>query len=68
MIENLIQNPFCKQLRKKVTDLETENQYLKSQLAVKQDQINDVNRYWKKKMHEQKRKVKHVRINTREAL
>lgn len=68
MTESIFKNPFCKQLRIKVSQLEEENQKLRSQLAVKQDQINDVNRYWKKKMHEQKRKVKYVRTNIREAL
>ena len=60
----MIEEFFCKQLRDKVVQLELENTQLKNQLSVKQDQINDVNRYWKKKMHEQKRKVKHVRIET----
>ena len=54
----MIEEFFCKQLRDKVVQLELENTQLKNQLSVKQDQINDVNRYWKKKMHEQKRKVK----------
>jgi hypothetical protein len=60
----MIEEFFCKQLRDKVVQLELENTQLKNQLSVKQDQINDVNRYWKKKMHEQKRKVKHVGIQT----
>lgn len=61
-------NPFCKELRTKVAVLEAENNKLKAQLSVKQDQINDTNRYWKKKLHEQKRRVKHVRVETRESL
>jgi hypothetical protein len=64
----MIEQLFCRQLRDKVVKLEQENTRLKDQLAVKQEHINDVNRYWKKKLHEQKRKVKHVRVQTREAL
>lgn len=63
-IETLFQNTFCKELRLKAQRLEKENTELKSQLLQKQEHINDTNRYWKKKMHEQKRKVKHVRVQT----
>lgn len=57
--ESLFSNPFCKELRLKAQRLEEENTELKSQLLQKQEHINETNRYWKKKMHEQKRKIKY---------
>lgn len=60
-LENL--NPFCSEIRKKATLLEKENADLKLQLIEKQEHINKTNSYWKKKLHEQKRKVKYVRAD-----
>lgn len=48
--------------------LKEENERLKQQLVEKQEHINATNKYWKQKMHEVKRKVKHVRLPTSEAL
>jgi len=63
-IEDLIYNPFCRDIKKKAEALEKENADLKNQLKMKQEHINETNKYWKKKLHEQKRKVKHVRVET----
>lgn len=63
-MNQLFYNPFCKEIREKAERLEKENLVLKQQLELKQQHINDTNKYWKKKMHEIKRKVKHVRIET----
>lgn len=54
----------CGKLAKSVTVLEKENAQLKKQLLDKQEHINETNKYWKKKMHEVKRKVKHVPVST----
>lgn len=62
IFENI--NPFCSEIKQRAALLEKENLRLKQQLDTKQQQINDVNKYWKKKLHEQKRKVKHVRLQT----
>lgn len=62
-MSSLIYNPFCKDIREKANRLEKENQALKQQLELKQQHINDTNKYWKKKMHEVKRKVKYVRTD-----
>lgn len=62
-LENLIYNPFCKQIKQKAEALEKENAELKLQLQQKQEHINKTNSYWKKKMHEQKRRVKYVRAD-----
>lgn len=62
LLENLVYNPFCQEIKKKAAELEKENTALKRQLELKQQHINDTNKYWKKKMHEVKRKVKHVPI------
>lgn len=52
----------CSKLNKTVSVLEKENAQLKQLLLDKQEHINETNKYWKKKMHEVKRKVKHVSI------
>lgn len=57
-LSNLISNPFCKEIREKASKLEKENAELKEQLVLKQKHINETNKYWKKKMHEAKRKEK----------
>lgn len=62
-MDKLFYNPFCREIRQKAEALEKENAELKFQLQLKQQHINDTNKYWKKKLHEQKRKVKHVRVN-----
>lgn len=62
-MDKLFSNPFCSEIRKKAETLEKENTDLKQQLALKQEQINKTNSYWKKKLHEQKRKVKYVRVD-----
>lgn len=64
-IENLISNPFCREIKKKAEELQKENAELKNQLALKQEHINETNKYWKKKLHEQKRKVKYARVEHR---
>lgn len=61
-------NPFCREIRQKAQNLEKEIAELKLQLQEKQEHINRTNSYWKKKMHEQKRKVKYVRIEPRNAV
>jgi hypothetical protein len=57
-LSNLISNPFCKEIREKATMLEKENAELKNQLLLKQQHINETNKYWKKKMHEAQRRKK----------
>lgn len=65
MIKNILTalSP-CGKLADKVSVLEKQNEDLKQQLLNKQDHINETNKYWKKKMHEIKRKVKHVPVQT----
>lgn len=56
----------CGNLAKTVSVLQKENADLKQQLVNKQEHINETNKYWKKKMHEVKRRVKYVRVETAE--
>jgi hypothetical protein len=58
----MIENLFCGSVRKRAEQLEIENRSLKAQLQQKQLHINETNKYWKKKIHDVKRKVKHVRL------
>lgn len=58
----------CGKLVDKVSVLEKENTDLKQQLLNKQEHINETNKYWKKKMHEVKRKVKHVPFPTNQTV
>lgn len=53
----------CNGLAQKVSSLEQENADLKKLLVTKQEHINETNKYWKKKLHEVKRKVKYVRTD-----
>lgn len=41
-------------IKKKIDDLEKENTSLKEKLSIKQEQINRVNAFWKKRMYERK--------------
>lgn len=68
MISTIKNNLFCGSIRKRVEQLELETISLKAQLEQKQLHINETNKYWKKKMHEVKRKVKHARVETFEAV
>lgn len=61
MINSIKESLFCSDVRKRANELERENQALKAQLEKKQAHINETNKYWKKKLHETKRKVKYVR-------
>lgn len=67
-LDSLFANPFCKEIREKADMLEKENKELKQQLELKQHHINETNKYWKKKMHEMKRKVKYPRVQAAEEL
>lgn len=67
-LDNLFANPFCKEIREKAQLLEKENKELKQQLELKQQHINETNKYWKKKMHEVKRKVNYARTHRVEEL
>lgn len=41
-------------IKKKIDDLEKENTSLKQKLSSKQDHINRVNAFWKKRMYEKR--------------
>ena len=41
-------------IKKKIDDLEKENTSLKQKLSTKQEQINRVNAFWKKRMYEKR--------------
>lgn len=47
-IGNLIKNVLCKKLVLELNKLKQENVELRNKLALKQEQINKVNHYWKK--------------------
>lgn len=64
MIDKIKDSLFCSTIRKRADELEQENKALKALLEKKQEHINETNKYWKKKLHESKRKVKHVLIET----
>jgi hypothetical protein len=62
MINTIKENLFCNSIRKRAVELELENKALKAQLEKKQEHINETNKYWKKKLHEVKRKVNYVTV------
>lgn len=62
MIDKIKDSLFCSTIRKRADELEQENKALKAQLEKKQEHINETNKYWKKKLHDVKRRGNYVTV------
>ncbi len=62
MIGKIKDSLLCSTIRKRADELEQENKSLKAQLQKKQEHINETNKYWKKKLHDIKRRANYVTV------